>query len=412
MPTPPRSGATALERDGPARHHAAAGPRREPGYPRAQVRRRDGHRAARPAPRSARSDRRRSGDGGGRGEPRVLRRGHGARPAGLADLVHAGARLPPVARRQDAFGRSVDPLGQAQYPILGDASVQQSRTASRTWLSARVERGFDWAAFGDLSSTDFASGLSLAQYRRSVTGLAARVTTGAVTWSAFGSLTAQSLRQLQIRGAGISGPYQLAGGILPGTEYLRLETRDLQNPERAVATLALTRFVDYQIDYVDGVVLFKQPIPAADASGNPMFIVATFEAAAGGQPRLVAGARAALDMRPLVEGLGLDSLRIGVTAVNAEQAIDRYRLVGSDVRAFRFGAVDVSAEVAYAEHGDSTGLATSAKASYSLFGGAVTVGGGYMRVGRQFTNPSNVALQPGLTEENLRGGLKLGGTEL
>ncbi len=313
---------------------------------------------------------------------------------------------------QDVFGRSADPLAQAQYPILGDASVQQSRTASRTWLSARVERGFAWAAFGDLTSADFASGLSLAQYRRSVTGLAARVTTGAVTWSAFGSLTSQSLRQLQIRGAGVSGPYQLAGGILPGTEYLRLETRDLQNPERAVATLGLTRFVDYQIDYVDGVVLFKQPIPAADASGNPVFIVATFEAAAGGEPRLVAGARAALDMRPLVEGLGLDSLRLGVTVVNAEQAIDRYRLVGGDMRAFRLGAVDVGGEVAYAEHGDSTGLAASAKASYSLFGGAVTVGGGYLRVGRQFTNPSNVALQPGLTEESLRGGLRLGGTEL
>ena len=42
----------------------------------------------------------------------------------------------------------------------------------------------------------------------------------------------------------------------------------------------------------------------------------------------------------------------------------------------------------------------------------MTVGGGYMRVGRQFTNPSNVALQPGLTEESLRGGLRLGGTEL
>src|SRR2546422_7400699 len=41
-------------------------------------------------------------------------------------------------------------------------------------------------------------------------GFAAHVTTGAVTWSGFGSLTSQSLRQLQIRGAGISGPYQLA----------------------------------------------------------------------------------------------------------------------------------------------------------------------------------------------------------
>src|SRR5256885_6538616 len=77
--------------------------------------------------------------------------------------------------------------------------------------------------------------------------------------------------------------------MLPGTEYLRVETRDLQNPERAVTTQGLNRFVDYQIDYTAGVVLFKQPIPAADAYGNPVFIVATFEAATGGEQRLVAG---------------------------------------------------------------------------------------------------------------------------
>ena len=313
---------------------------------------------------------------------------------------------------QGAFGRSADPLAEAQYPILGDASQLQTRTASQNWVSARLEHGFDWAAFGDLSTTDFASGLRLAQYRRAVTGLAAHVTTGAVTWSGFGSLTSQALRQLQLRGAGISGPYQLAADMLPGTENLRVETRDLQNAERAVATQSLTRFVDYQIDYTAGVVLFKQPIPAADAYGNPVFIVATFEAATGGEQRLVAGARAALDARPLV-GAGLvDSLRIGITAVNAEQAITSYRLVGGDVRVLRFGALDVGAEVAYAEQGDSTGVAASVKASYSLFNGAVNIGAGYMRIGREFTNPSNVALQPGVTEENLKGGFRLGGTEL
>jgi uncharacterized repeat protein (TIGR01451 family) len=313
---------------------------------------------------------------------------------------------------QDVFGRSADPLAEAQYPILGDASQLQTRTASQSWVSARLERGFDWAAFGDLSTTDFAGGLSLAQYRRAVTGVATHVTTGAVTWSGFGSLTSQSLRQLQIRGAGVSGPYQLAADVRPGTELLRVETRDLLNPERAVATQALTRFVDYQIDYTGGVVLFKQPIPATDASGNPVFIVATFEAGAGGEQRLVAGARAALDVRPLAGGLRVDSLRVGITAVNAEQAFKRYRLIGGDVRVMRLGALDVAAEVAYAEQGDSTGVAASAKASYSMFDGALSMGVGYMQTGREFTNPSNVALQPGVTEENLKGALKLGATEL
>src|SRR2546425_4998981 len=190
-----------------------------------------------------------------------------------------------------------------------------------------------WAADGARSTADVASGLSRAQYRRGVTGVAARVTTGPVTWSGFGSLTSQSLRQLQIRGAGISGPYQLASDVLPGTEYLRIETRDLQNPERAVATQALIRFVDYQIDYVGGVVLFKQPIPATDVSGNPVFIVATFEAAAGGEQRLVAGARAALDVTPAV-GLRVGSLRTRVTAVKAAQGVHPHPLVGGGGRLF------------------------------------------------------------------------------
>src|SRR5207245_253365 len=223
---------------------------------------------------------------------------------------------------QDVFGRSADPLAEAQYPILGDASQLQTRTASHNWVSARLERGFDWAAFGDLSTTDFASGLSLAQYRRAVTGLAAHVTAGAVTLSGFGSLTSQSLRQLQIRGAGISGPYQLAADLLPGTEYLRVETRDLQNPERAVTTQGLRRFVDYELDYTRGVGLFKRPLPEADASGQPVHSLAHFEA------------------------------------------------------------------------------------------GPLSIGAGYIQIGREFTNPPNAALQPGLIEENLKGGLKVGRTEL
>ncbi len=330
--------------------------------------------------------------------------------------AHTSLTLGVDSRRlndgQNVFGRSADPLAEAQYPILGDASQLQTRTASQNWVSARLERGFDWASFGDLSTSGFANGLSLTQYRRAVTGFAAHVATGAVTWSGFGSLTSQSLGQVQVRGAGISGPYQVAANMLPGTDNLRIETRDALNPERAVATQVLTRFVDYEIDYTSGTVLFKQPIPAADASGNPLFIVATYEAASGGAERLVAGGRAALDLRSLVGTARLDSLRVGVSVVNASQSLNDYRLVGGDVRAMRLGSLDVSAEVAYAEQGDSTGFGTLAKASYSLMHGAFTLGAGYMRVDREFINPSNLALQPGLTELNLKSGFKFGATEL
>src|SRR6185436_6808088 len=59
----------------------------------------------------------------------------------------------------DNFGRAVDPLGDVQYTILGDASVGQTRSASRYAVAARVERGLDWLAFGDLSTGSFAGGL-------------------------------------------------------------------------------------------------------------------------------------------------------------------------------------------------------------------------------------------------------------
>ena len=311
---------------------------------------------------------------------------------------------------QDAFGRSADPLAEAQYPLLGDASQLQLHTASQSWLSARVERGFDWASYGDLATTDFASGLSLSDYHRSLTGFAAHVTTGPVAWSGFGTLTSQALGQMQIRGAGVSGPYQLSTSIIPGTDYLRIETRDFANPERAIATQALTRFVDYEIDYVSGTVLFKQPIPAADAQGNPVFIVATYEAASTGEERLVAGGHAALDLGSMMHSR-FDSLRVGMTVVNADQAANAYRLVGGDLRAFRLGGLDFGAEVAYAAQGDSTGFGTLAKASYSV-GRGFTIGAGFMHVDREFTNPSNVALQPGLTEVSVKSGLKIGASEL
>lgn len=313
---------------------------------------------------------------------------------------------------QDVFGRQQDPLADAQYPILGDASHLDTRAASSNWFSARLERGFDWVTVGDVATNEFASGLRLAGYRRAVAGVAGRLTTGPITWSGFGSMTSQSLRQLQIRGAGVSGPYELGRDVLPGTEQLRLETRAVENPERAIVTQGLNRFLDYQIDYVTGVVLFKQPVPAADASGNPVFVMATFEAASGGEQRLVAGGRAALDLRRAFRSRQLDSLQLGVTAVTADQATNPYRLLGADVRALRLGGVDIGAEVAYAEQGDSAGLATAARAGYGVAGGRVTVGASYMSVGREFTNPSNVALRPGTTELTVRGALKVGPSTL
>jgi hypothetical protein len=126
----------------------------------------------------------------------VGRVGVGAAPDAFASLTakgrlddHTSLTLTYDTRRldagRDAFARTADPLEESQYPILGDAGAQRAEAASRYALSAKVERGYDWVALGDVTTTDFASGLALGAYRRSLSGAAARVGAGPLVVQGF-----------------------------------------------------------------------------------------------------------------------------------------------------------------------------------------------------------------------------------
>jgi len=313
---------------------------------------------------------------------------------------------------RDFFGRSYDPLEEARYPILGDASQDRTMSASQYAFSARVERGFDWLALGDVSTNEFSSGLTLNSYNRALPGAAARISTGPVVWKGFGSSTSQSLQQLQIRGAGTSGPYTLQPDIRPGTDHVVIETRAAENAQRIISQQQLVRYVDYQIDYTRGTLLFKRPVPAADPYEHPVFIVVSYEAEGGGPEQIVWGARAAADAGELIN---VDSLRIGATYISDEQAAGgRQVLAGADLRLIHHGAVDIGAELSYAQSSvsDSADIATAVDARVNLFGGRVSLSGGWMRVGNEYRNPSNLGLRPGTEEIRAAGGLQVGPSRL
>jgi hypothetical protein len=124
----------------------------------------------------------------------------------------------------------------------------------------------------------------------------ARVATGPVAWSGFGSVTTQGLDRRQLRGDGTSGPYRFGAGVRPGTDRVALEVRARDNATRLVAREPLERFVDYEIDYATGAVLLRRVVPAADPTGNPVFVVATLERRSGGPARAVGGGRVELDV--------------------------------------------------------------------------------------------------------------------
>jgi hypothetical protein len=311
---------------------------------------------------------------------------------------------------RDFFGRGYNPLEEAQYPLLADASIERNVSASDYWFAARIERGFDYIALGDITTTDFSSGLVLNSYHRSMTGGAAHLTTGPIVWKGFGSSTTQALNTLQLRGDGSSGPYTLQPDIRPGTERIVIETRSNDNAANIIAQQSMVRFIDYQIDYTTGALLFKRPIPAADPAENPIFIMVSYEAETGGERREVWGVRAAAG----VEAAVLDSLRIGATYVNDAQtaAGGTRQLAGADVRLIGYGAIDVNAEVSYASSRDSADIAASVDASLRLFNGVVNLWGGYMLVGDEYFNPANLALRAGTEEIRGGAGLRIGPSQL
>lgn len=354
----------------------------------------------------------------------VGRVGVGAAPDAFASLTakgrlddHTSLTMTYDTRRldagRDAFARTADPLEEAQYPILGDASAQRAEAASRYALSAKVQRDFDWVALGDVTTTEFASGLELGAYRRSLAGAAARVGAGGgLVIQGFGSSTANAVRQMQLRGEGVSGPYTLALGIVAGTDHVVVETRAVDNAQRVVSRQELTRFVDYQIDYDHGTLLLKQPLPATDAYGNPTYIVATFEANGGGARSTVWGARASWDAARALSRASTDTLRIGTLFVQDGQTAGSQHLAGLDLRAAWRGWLDIGGELTQSRNPDSSGVAAAAHGAIKLYGDALTLRGTWMQIGNGFANPANLMLQSGSSDMTVGARAKFGATEL
>ncbi|MEW5928117.1 MAG: SdrD B-like domain-containing protein [Gemmatimonadota bacterium] len=317
----------------------------------------------------------------------------------------------------DFFAHGYDPLDESRYPTFGDASERRVLAGTTQTLSARVERGFDWLEAGDVMTRGFGADGSLGAYRRALTGVAGRVSGGALAWSGFGSVTDQALEQRQLRGDGSSGPYRLGGGIRPGTERVAIEVRAAGNAARVVARQELSRYTDYQVDYLTGTVLLQRPVPSTDPQGNPVYVVATVERRSGGEARFVGGLRMELDAARLMALRGVDSLGVGFFGVRDAAgtgslaggfpgaALSSYDLFGGDFRV-RSGRLEAGAELLHAT-GDSAATAGQAELAWSLPGDRFRLEAGWLRVGDGFAASANPRLVSEMDEVRVAGSVKL-----
>ncbi|HEV7693408.1 MAG TPA: hypothetical protein VGO52_21420 [Hyphomonadaceae bacterium] len=208
------------------------------------------------------------------------------------------------------------------YSLYGDASSQGHDAPSSKKLYLRLDRGQFYAMFGD-----FQTGLGdtqLANFNRTLTGVKLERAGKVLTFSAFAADTAQHEKRDEIQGNGLSGSYRLSSAdIIANTDRIRIEVRDRYRSERIVSAKALSRHIDYEIDYASSTLLFRVPVLSKDADFNPIYIVADYETFGAASSDLTAGGRASAK---LFNG----KVKLGLTAVSEETSGNTRQFSGVD----------------------------------------------------------------------------------
>jgi uncharacterized repeat protein (TIGR01451 family) len=232
------------------------------------------------------------------------------------------------------------PEPEKYYPIYGDASELRFNSYSRHGTYARLDHRSYSVMAGDYR-TEFGT-MEFTKYDRTFSGLRGWARRGRFDAAGFMSYSDQITVQDELRANGTSGFYFLSHyPLLENSEKIRIEVRDRFQPEKIVRVDYFSINKDYDINYMDGSILFKEPVLAFDSDFNPKHIVVTYECRSEGDNNIVAGIRPTIELA--------DSLMIGVTAVVQDEGEQNYSLVGVDLAGHLWKDLFVESEYAHSE---------------------------------------------------------------
>ncbi len=164
------------------------------------------------------------------------------------------------------------------YPVYGDASVKDYGAQSYDRLYVRIDKDRNYFLYGDYQTPSPSQARQLGGYLRSLTGAVQHFENRTVQANAFAAHTRITQVVDELRGMGISGPYQLSqGNARINSERIEVLTRDRNQPERVLKIVPLTRFTDYTVEPFTGRILLRQPLPSLDAELNPVSLRITYE---------------------------------------------------------------------------------------------------------------------------------------
>jgi len=223
---------------------------------------------------------------------------------------------------QNQLFKDLDP--DYQYPIYGDASTLVYDAQTESMFYAKLERNASFVVLGDyhtyLQATEFTT------YDRSFNGLLTNFQIrNNHNLVGFATVTDREMTLDEIRGEGISGYYRLSReNITRFSEKVKIEIRDRYHPETVIKSSNMVRYLNYDIDYIDGTLMFKQPISSIDASGNPIFIVISYEHKSERKESAIGGFR--------YSGMFKNKYQFGSTFILEEQSPQNYLMYGIDTK--------------------------------------------------------------------------------
>ena len=269
------------------------------------------------------------------------------------------------------------------YPVYGDDSEQYFEAKSRRHLFLRVEKGLSYGLFGDYR-TDFGREFDYNRYNRTFNGLLFNIEEKEnYKVRTFVSKNDQDIVKEEFRGRGNSGPFFIRGEVKPFSEKVWIEIRDRYNPEIILSRRELNRFTDYEINYTEGFIILKEPLPEFDDSLNPEYLVVRYETTSLPEKKYLYGIR----LEKWLKGV-----RFGVSAVKEEHTVRDRELLGADFY-YHTGPLKFLGEYARSigfepeDFKGTSGRAYRLEASYSSSGTSGKLF--FKRVSSGFQNPSS-----------------------
>ncbi|PZV16206.1 MAG: hypothetical protein DCF20_08675 [Pseudanabaena sp.] len=160
-----------------------------------------------------------------------------------------------------------------QYPVYGDSSTATLTTPSYDSLYLRLERNSsvpgastDYFMWGNYSTEEFASrSQKFSAISRQLQGFKGNFNFGDLQITGFYSNVGKSFQRDTITPNGTSGTYFLSKRlVIDGSENVVIELVDFFSSGTIVSRKELIRGIDYDINYDNGSILFRQPLMQTD----------------------------------------------------------------------------------------------------------------------------------------------------